>query len=124
MSAANDDNYTQKWTGFRIVGDNVDKNFRRSFQRVDYTTRSFHYFHSYAVLDRVDFSGLSDIPGKGVIDTTILVPSDDDNMFDNDNIGFKVCQIIDNHDCVLLGFWLKTWMNFVKNMHGIISCGM
>ena len=50
------------WKGFKIVGDNIDKNFRRSFQRVDFIqTRSFHYFHSYAVLDRIDISGYTDI---------------------------------------------------------------
>lgn len=29
-----------QWTGYVIVGDNVDKNVRRSFQRVDYQTQS------------------------------------------------------------------------------------
>ena len=45
---------SQKWTGFKIVGDNVDKDIRPSFQRIDYRTRSLHYFHAYAMLDRVD----------------------------------------------------------------------
>ena len=35
---------------------------------------SLHYFHSYALLDRVDFSGLSDDPANGVIDFTTLLP--------------------------------------------------
>ena len=51
----------QPWSGFKLVGDNIDKNFRRRFQRVEYQTRSFHYFHSYAVLDRVNYSSLPDI---------------------------------------------------------------
>jgi len=33
-----------KWAGFKIVGDNVDKNLRPSFQRIDYQTVSLHYF--------------------------------------------------------------------------------
>jgi L1 cell adhesion molecule like protein len=42
-----------EWNGFKIVGDNIDKNFRRTYQRIDRQTRSCHYYHSYAVLDRV-----------------------------------------------------------------------
>ena len=45
------------WKGFKIVGDNIDKNVHRSFQRVDFQTRSFYYVHSYAVLDSIDLSG-------------------------------------------------------------------
>ena len=72
--------FLQKWKGFKLVGDNVDKNVRWSFQRVNYGTRSFHHFHAYAVLDRVDFSGLSDLPPTGVIDVNQLLPSDDDSV--------------------------------------------
>ena len=36
---------------YKVVGDNIDKNFSRSHQRIERQTRSFHYFHSYAVLD-------------------------------------------------------------------------
>ena len=45
------------WKGFKIVGDNIDKNVHRSFQRVDFQTRSFYYVHSYAVFDSIDLSG-------------------------------------------------------------------
>ena len=31
---------------YKVVGDNIDKNFRRSHQRKECQTRSFHYFHS------------------------------------------------------------------------------
>lgn len=56
------------------MGDSIDKNFHRRFQCVDYTTRSFHYFHSYAVLDRVDYSSLSDIP-RGEITLDRVLPN-------------------------------------------------
>ena len=62
-----------KWKGFKIVGDNLDKNFRRTFQTIDYQTVSHHFFHSYAVLDRIDLSGLSDLPPSGVIDVMKLL---------------------------------------------------
>ena len=31
----------KSWKGFKIVGDNIDKNFRHSFQRMDFQTRYF-----------------------------------------------------------------------------------
>ena len=71
--------FTAGWDGFKLVGDNVDKNIRASYQRIDYTTRSLHYFHVYAVLDRVDFSGLSDealVPSS--VNPLSLIPSSHD----------------------------------------------
>ena len=44
-----------RWQGFKIVGDNIDKNIRPSMQRLTHQTRSLHNFHSYAVKDRVSF---------------------------------------------------------------------
>lgn len=38
------------------VYDNIDKNFRPSFQRKDWQTKSMHYFHAYAVADRLNLS--------------------------------------------------------------------
>ena len=49
-----------KWQGFKVVGDNIDKNVRRRHQTLERTTKSLHYFNTYAVADRVDFSGLSE----------------------------------------------------------------
>ena len=40
-----------------IVGDNTDKNVQPAFQRLDRSTQSLHYFHAYAVLNRIDISG-------------------------------------------------------------------
>ena len=70
------------WNGFKIVGDNLDKNFRRTHQRQDFQTVSHHYFHMYAVKDRVDLQNVSDLPRDGVIDITQLLPtaSDHDSM--------------------------------------------
>lgn len=39
------------WRGFKLVGDNLDKNIRPSFQRFNNRTDSLHYFHHYALLD-------------------------------------------------------------------------
>uniref|UniRef100_A0A1X7U296 DUF6589 domain-containing protein n=1 Tax=Amphimedon queenslandica TaxID=400682 RepID=A0A1X7U296_AMPQE len=52
--------YCNNWNGFKIVGDNIDKNIVPRDRRIDKQTSSLHCFHLYAVKDRVDFSGISD----------------------------------------------------------------
>ena len=65
--------------GYVVVGDNIDKNVRPSFQRHDRTTQSLHYFHSYAVLDRINVAGLSDdLPSSIDISPEKILPSADD----------------------------------------------
>ena len=66
------------WQGFKIIGDNVDKNVKPSFMRINTSTLSLHYFHSYAVLDRVDLSGIPDIQPPGTCDLLALLPSSGD----------------------------------------------
>ena len=67
---------SHEWCGFKIVGGNVDKNIRPSFQRCDRQTKSLHYFHSFAVRDRVDLQNLSDVaPVHPPIDSSKLLPS-------------------------------------------------
>ena len=57
-----------RWTGFKIIGDNLGKNVYPSFMRLDCETKLLHYYHAYAALDRIDFSGLSESSPLGVID--------------------------------------------------------
>lgn len=69
-----------EWCGFKLVGDNWDINLRPRFQSLESRTLSQHHFYSYALLDRIDFSGLSDVapspPQK--IATSRLLPSEQD----------------------------------------------
>ena len=65
-------------TGFGMVGDNVDQNVRPSFQRGDMQTESWHCFHSYAVVDRVDISHLSDEPSATVVSPDSVLPNSSD----------------------------------------------
>ena len=62
------------------MGDNLDKNFRRTFQRTDYTTISHHYFHMFAVKDRVNLSEMSESHREGIIDVPLLLPTKDDHI--------------------------------------------
>jgi len=64
--------------GLVIVGDNIDKNFRPSYQRQDRQTKSLHYFHTYAVKNRVDVSSLSDARPAAVITLENLLPTQSD----------------------------------------------
>ena len=55
------DEMSNEWFGFKIVGDNIDKNVRPRHQSIDTRTKSLHYFHAFAVLDWVDLSSQSEI---------------------------------------------------------------
>ncbi len=70
----------EQWPGFKIVGDNIDKNVRPSHQRLDRQTQSLHHFHSYAVRDRLDLSAVSDSSPKvpPTIDPATILPSASD----------------------------------------------
>jgi len=67
------------WSGFKITIDNVDKNFRPSFQRVHHQTKSLHCVHMYATKDRLDLSHFSNTPPRNVTITQgDILPSDSD----------------------------------------------
>ena len=66
--------------GFKIVGDNVDKIVKASFQRHEIKSQSLHAsFHCYAVRDRVPTDSFSDLtPVTCVPDPAQLLPSLED----------------------------------------------
>ena len=75
------------WNGFKLVGDNIDKNYRQSFNRMNKKTTSIHYFHYYAVRDRIDLSACSEAPPTAPIDVQkLIVDMDDLAMLNNDVI--------------------------------------
>ena len=41
---------SQEWYGFKLVGDNIDKNIHPSLQQRNSQTNSLHYFYSFAIL--------------------------------------------------------------------------
>ena len=58
---------------------NIDKNVRPIHQQSDHQTQSLHYFHAYAVVDRVDLCELSDAtPERPDIDPSTLLPTTSD----------------------------------------------
>lgn len=50
--------------GYKLVGDNVDKNVKPSLQRFEKRGQSLHHFHSFGVRDRIPAASLPDIPPK------------------------------------------------------------
>lgn len=65
------------WAGYKFVGDNIDKNIKPRFQRYENKGQSLHYFHGYAVRDRVDLATFSDKtpPTPTSVDTSCFLPS-------------------------------------------------
>ena len=64
--------------GYVEVIDNIDINLRRSFQRIDRSTLSYHFCHAYAVRNRINTSVLPDGPPSGVLTCDAILPSKDD----------------------------------------------
>lgn len=66
---------------YKLVGDNIDKNVQPRIMRSDHQSRSLHYFHTYAVRDRVDLSSFSDqsqIPDIASIQLVNFLPTGSD----------------------------------------------
>ena len=69
------------WSGFKLVGDNIDKTVKPRDMRLSHQSSSLHYFHVYAVKDRVDFFFFFcnvDLIDRTTIDTTLFLPSAED----------------------------------------------
>lgn len=101
---------------YTIVGDNIDKSIKPRYMRVDSGNRLLHYFHYFAVRDRIDAANLSVsqpppptlTPAKCAIS---LLPSPDDDKEIKRNITTHISRIIADHletlgfDCSSLVEW-------------------
>ena len=88
-----------RWSGFKIVGDNLDKSIKPSHMRSDCQAKSLHYFNSIAVKDHVDLSHLYDIPPSGPAPSLKsmlqnLLPSTADNHILRDNFAIHISRIL------------------------------
>ena len=69
------------WSGFKLVIDNLDKNFRHTFKRSDGKTQSMHICHVFGAIDRIDFSSYcDDDPVNISVDVEKLLLTDDDKL--------------------------------------------
>ena len=91
---------TMKHKGYRIVGDNIDKNIQRRHLRLDRRNQSVHHFHAYAVENRIDVSEYSDKTTKISEVTDIeyaaasVLPKCIDDIIMKDNIAVLVSRIL------------------------------
>jgi L1 cell adhesion molecule like protein len=103
QSVTTDSQQLLPWFGFKIIGDNIDKNVRASFQRSDHGTISLHHFHAFASRDRLDLSSLSDKDPDlstviGDIDAEDFLP----NQQDIDKIKEEFCILITGYILIVL----------------------
>ena len=91
---------------YRIVGDNIDKNVKPRNMTSEHQIRSLHYFHSYAVRDRIDLSSYSSkppVPDLGEMKFECLLPSADDAAVLEDNLAILMGRIL----CKNIPFFTK-----------------
>ena len=96
-------NVDENVTMYRLCGDNIDKTVKQRYMRLDTTrTGSIHYFHSYAMSDRIQFH---DMP-KAIPATTMsdphqlalsLLPSPEDDMAMRNHISILISRVLVNH---------------------------
>lgn len=68
--------------------------------RSDHQKRSLHYFHTYAVKDRVDLNKVSDQkvqPDLGSIQLTELLPTGNDEEMLQRNFTILICRVLVKH---------------------------
>lgn len=82
---------------YRIVGDNIDKNVKPRDMTSEHQTRSLHYFHTYAVRDRIDLSSYSSeppTPDLGQMNFACLLPSADDAQVLQENLEILMGRVL------------------------------
>ena len=90
--SAKSDSSLSRWFGYKVVGDNVDKKLKPRYMRSDNQSKDLHYFHLYALRDRVDFSRASEDPPNLNPDPVLaeLIPTDDDIKEITSNFGVLI----------------------------------
>ena len=111
---------TSSWKGFKVVGDNIDKNIRPSFKRYDNKIDSVHYFHYYSLLDCLDLSAYSEVLPTTPLDLSkLLVSTDDVCQLEKDAITLYQGTLQFKHSVLLLlkfYFNLGSWLSMLINI--------
>ena len=82
---------------FKLVGDNVDKTVRPREETLETHSKSLHYFHSFAVRDRCDITGLADepsLPDMDNINVDLVLPTAADHISLKKNMTILMTRII------------------------------
>lgn len=95
---------TNPISGFKLVGDSIDFTVNARYVRVNgRQNQSLHYFHYFAILDRIDFSGLSftKAPVSGTPDfeqmANVLLPSKEDDAALSKNVATLLSRLLATH---------------------------
>ena len=97
---------------FKLVGDNIDKNVKPRDMRAEHQTQSLHYFHSFAVKDRIDFSSLPNtisLISPAEVEFNVFLPSATDQLE------------FDNNLCVLISRVVTQYMLFFRECSGKVK---
>lgn len=99
------------WHGFKIVGDNLDKQISPRHQTMERRVKSLHFFNCYAVLDRLNLSSYTDETPTGPLSLDIddILPSESDHT-----------TIISNF-AVLAGRVVQQYMPAFKNLPCLVT---
>ena len=98
---------------YKLVGDNIDKTVKHRYMRVDKHRKneSMHYFHAFAVRDRIDFSSLSNhfpsissLPFPDEIVKTLLPSKEDDEEMKSNMIVLMSRVLVDHLDFFKISF--------------------
>ena len=88
-----------EWFGFKVVGDNVDKTVKPRHMRSDRQSQSLHYFHLYAVHDRINLMESCESPRPVPQNPPLeeLLPSPDDHTQLHHNMVTLVTRTLAKH---------------------------
>lgn len=87
-------------SGFKLVGDNLDKSIKPREMREDHQKRMLHCFHMYGVSDRVNLSNFSDIEPQFLTEEfqhDKILPSKADSKLLIQNIATLIVRILCSH---------------------------
>ena len=87
---------TRKWSGFKVVIDNIDMCLKPRHQTFERRTRSIHYVNVYAVRDHIDLSNCSQLTTGREVSITSLLPSDNDRKRIIENFSVLAGRILCN----------------------------
>ena len=126
---------TSSWAGFKIVGDNIDKNVRPRYMRLDSQTNSLHYLHAYALKDRIDLSSFSDshqilfnLPSSKIFEQ--ILPSTTDCNDLNHNLAILVSLVSSRQCSVFHQYFADVAVRHISHDHSaemsqkstVVSC--
>ena len=102
---------------FKLVGDNVDKTIKPREETYESHSKSLHHFHSFAVKDRIDTSGLTDdpsLPDVDSCDVESVLPTTADHTILKKDMTVLMSRMIHKH--------LKFFNKHVKTERHIAHC--